>query len=332
LYASCEITEIKLSEKIDRVLVTGGAGFIGYRVVNAILAASSNTQVAIIDNLSVGMSMPQARERLLCLKVDIRDSSELEKIVNDFRPSTVVHLAAVHHIPTCEKQRAYSLDVNITGTENVLAVAEKSGTKQFVLASSGAVYDWSDGPLSEDESPLRPMDNYSLAKFTNEKQTMFWAARNDAKLRIARIFNTIGHDDPNAHLIPDIVSQIPMNAKNATIHLGNLTPRRDYIHADDTARGIATLAMDKDGEQIDIFNIATGHDVSVGELVKMLGVVMGVNIEVVADETRKRKVDRPSQLGNSEKLRARLGFLPQKSLRIALRDIVQISGRRIAAE
>jgi UDP-glucose 4-epimerase len=313
-----------------RILVTGGAGFIGYRVVNHLLASSTTIQVAVLDNLSVGMPMPNPNERLSCYQTDIRDVAAVGKNLQDFKPDTVVHLAAVHHIPTCERQRAYALDVNVIGTENLLAEMEKVNAKHFVLASSGAVYDWEDGALSEDRSLLRPADNYSLAKFSNEKQAAFWAARNGGTLRIARIFNTIGHDDPNAHLIPDIISQIPVDATQANIALGNTTPRRDYIHADDTARGIAALALDERGSPTDIYNVATGVDFSVGELVDMLGAVMGIKITITTDYTRKRRIDRPSQLGDVRKLQADLGVIPQKSLRTALEDIVRHSGRPLA--
>ena len=161
-------------------------------------------------------------------------------------------------------------------------------------------------------------------------QAAFWAARNAGRLRIARIFNTIGHDDPNAHLIPDIISQIPVDAKKASIALGNTMPRRDYIHADDTARGLAALALDERGNSTDIYNIATGVDFSVGELVELLGEVMGINITITTDESRKRRIDRPSQLGDVRKLKTALGVVPQKSLRMALEDIVRHSGRPLA--
>jgi UDP-glucose 4-epimerase len=312
-------------KRSNRFLVTGGAGFIGNRVITQLLRSSSEAHVAVLDNLSVGMPLPQSVPRLECHTADIRDAAETRRIVSWFKPDTVIHLAAVHHIPTCEKQRSYSLDVNIVGTETLLNVMEESSVNRLVLASSGAVYDWHDGLLTEDTSSLRPADNYSLAKHANEKQVAFWAERTSGLVRVARIFNTIGHDDPNAHLIPDIISQIPPGSTFAKIGLGNLTPRRDYVHADDTARAIATLAQDETGPQCDIFNVATGKDVSVGELVELLGSVIGIPIHVTVDAKRKRRVDRPSQLGNPRKFQDRFGITPQKSLRIALEDIVRHS-------
>jgi UDP-glucose 4-epimerase len=316
--------------KSNRFLVTGGAGFIGHRTVSNLLAGSESATVLVVDNLSVGMPLPKDTARLSSSKADIRDRDEMMRLVNAFNPDTIIHLAAVHHIPTCEKERRYALEVNVLGTETMLDVAEHGGCRRFVLASSGAVYDWHDAALVEHTSALKPADNYSLAKHANELQVGFWAERTGGVARIARIFNTIGHDDPNAHLIPDIVSQIPIGAKRAEIALGNLTPRRDYIHADDTSRAIAAMAQQQAGPGVDVFNVSTGVDVSVGELVTLLGDVMNVEIAVREDPSRKRRVDRPSQLGATGKIKSALGFVPQKSLRIALEDIVRHSGRAVA--
>ena len=311
----------------SRFLVTGGAGFIGHRTASHLLRNDPSVEVAIYDNLSVGMPMPAAGERLATFAADIRDRASLDAAVANFRPDTIIHLAAVHHIPTCEQKRTYALEVNVIGTETVLDVAEHRGVANLVLASSGAVYDWREAVLTEDLTPLRAADNYSLAKLTNERQVAFWAERTGGRVRIARIFNTIGHDDPNAHLVPDIIEQIPRGQSSVEIALGNLTPRRDYIHADDTSAAIALLARSRGGPSLDAFNVSSGKDVSVAELVALLGQVMGVAIAVREDPTRKRRVDRPSQLGDTSKIARELGFQPQKSLGIVLTDIARHLGR-----
>jgi UDP-glucose 4-epimerase len=313
----------------SRFLVTGGAGFIGYRVTSLLLEASPKSVVAVVDNLSVGMPMPVSGTRLTAFEADIRHTDEMQCIFSEFKPDTVIHLAAVHHIPTCEQKRSYSLDVNVIGTETLLQVSEEQAVKRFVLASSGAVYDWTNGELHEDRSPLRAADNYSLAKLTNEKQVSFWNERVRGRARIARIFNTIGHDDPNAHLIPDIIRQIPTGEKHATVKLGNTAPRRDYIHADDTAAAIAAIAYDNSEVATDVLNVCSGADKSVSELVELLGDVMGTQIEISEDLTRKRRVDRPSQLGNRSKFESRFSTKLSKTLKIALEDIVRHSKRAL---
>jgi UDP-glucose 4-epimerase len=204
----------------------------------------------------------------------------------------------------------------------VLSCAERNEVSRIVLASSGAVYDWASGPLGEETTPLRAADNYALAKLTNERQLAFWRDRCGGVARVVRIFNTIGHDDPNAHLIPDVLDQIPPGTQQATIALGNLAPRRDYIHAEDTARGIEAVLQDpRQGKPWDVFNIASGIDFSVGELVTEIGAAMGARIEIVEDAARKRRIDRLSQLGAVDKIAQVLGWRAERGLGDALKDI-----------
>lgn len=314
------MTSLNNTAKGQRFLITGGAGFIGRRT--AAMLTDAGAAVCITDNLSVGMPMP-TDPRIETHIADIADDARMMAIAAGFKPDTIVHLAAVHHIPTCERRRAYSLNINVTGTEIMLDVAEKTGTRRFVLASSGAVYDWVDGALHERETPLMACDNYALAKLTNERQVAFWADRTGGETRIARIFNTIGHDDPNAHLIPDILNQLNSAKGRATIELGNTKPRRDYIHADDTAAGIAAIAADpRKGVPTDILNVCSGADASVEELVRLIGSKMGVEIDIKESEARKRRVDRMSQLGDPARTAGAIGWRASIPLGDAVADIV----------
>jgi UDP-glucose 4-epimerase len=129
--------------------------------------------------------------------------------VRNFVPGRVNKLAAVHHIPTCETKHAYPLDVNVgEHRKKTLEIATATGPRRFFLSSSGAIYDRKDGAFDEGETALHLADNYSRAKYGTETQAILWADCRDGQVVIARIFNTIGHDDPNAHLIPDVVLQI----------------------------------------------------------------------------------------------------------------------------
>jgi UDP-glucose 4-epimerase len=314
---------------MERVLVTGGAGFIGHRVVRRI-REDLGLPVAVVDNLASGLAMPEFIDPEHRYAIDIRNKQGLFEAFDSFRPSIVVHLAAIHHIPTCEMERAEALDVNVVGTELVLKAAEEFDARRFVLASSGAVYDWVEGSLDETSTPLLARDNYALSKLTNEQQVRFWKQRTSREIRIARIFNTIGYDDPNAHLIPDILSQLDPKLPGQRVRLGNTGSRRDYIHAEDTARAIFLLATSPTAMEEEVLNIGTGKSISVTDLVEMIGTALGSHIEIEIDPSRMRPVDRPDQLGSSKLLHKHFGFEPAYGVQEAVTDIVDrwLGGKR----
>ena len=301
-----------------RLLVTGGAGMLGRRVVRQWREAGGD--VAVLDNLSSGLSMPP--EASLAVVGDLCDVQTVADLLGSWRPDAILHLAAVHHIPTCEMQRAHCLDVNVVGTERLLAAAEAAQISRLVVASSGAVYAWQEGPLSEFSSPLAPCDNYALSKYCNEQQLKFWSARGAHIGRVARIFNAVGHDDPNAHLIPDVLKQL-RQSNDGCIHLGNLTPRRDYLHADDIARGLIAMLHDpRTDVPFDVLNLCSGVEHSVEQLVRQLGDIVGVQVRVDVDPARQRRVDRPSQLGDPRRTLELLGWQPRLAFTEALRQVV----------
>ncbi|WP_271103812.1 NAD-dependent epimerase/dehydratase family protein [Pseudomonas tohonis] len=301
-----------------RLLVTGGAGMLGRRVVRQWREAGGD--VAVLDNLSSGLSMPP--EANLTVVGDLCDAQTVADLLDSWRPDAILHLAAVHHIPTCEMQRAHCLDVNVVGTERLLAAAEAAQISRLVIASSGAVYAWQEGPLSELSSPLAPCDNYALSKYCNEQQLKFWSARGVHVGRVARIFNAVGDDDPNAHLIPDVLKQLRQSS-DGRIRLGNLTPRRDYLHADDIARGLIAMLHDpRTDVPFDVLNLCSGVEHSVEQLVRQLGDIVGVQVTVEVDPARQRRVDRPSQLGDPSRTLELLGWQPRLAFTEALRQVV----------
>ncbi|WP_437882690.1 NAD-dependent epimerase/dehydratase family protein [Pseudomonas sp. LRF_L74] len=302
-----------------RLLVTGGAGMIGRRVVAQWRALGGD--VAVLDNLSSGLPMPA--QASLAVEGDLCDEDTLHRLMRTFRPHAILHLAAIHHIPTCENQRAQCLNVNVVGTERLLAAATEFNVARVALASSGAVYAWQENALDEQHSPLLPCDNYALSKYCNEQQLRFWSSQGRQRIgRAARIFNAVGHDDPNAHLIPEILSQLKQSS-SGRVRLGNLTPRRDYLHADDIAAGLVALVQDsRETQAFDALNFCSGVEHSVAQLVQALADVLERTVQIEVDPARVRSVDRISQLGNPERTLAVLGWQPRMSFRQALHRVV----------
>jgi UDP-glucose 4-epimerase len=302
------------------VLVTGGAGFIGSRLVCRLL--SSGRECLVLDNLSRGTPAPGPHPHLKLAGFDICDRPSVVASFQEFRPDVVVHLAAVHHIPTCERDPAAALNTNIVGFQTILDAAALIECPKVILASSGAVYSWQNSALVENRTPTHATDIYSLSKLTNERQIELWADKTRVSGWIARIFNTIGENDPNGHLIPDVLRQLDSRTARAKIKLGNLSTRRDYIYVQDTAACLCAMVDGETSPGIECFNIGTGVEHSVRELVELMAQSVGRPIDIDIDPQRVRRVDRPSQLAEMTKTRARFGWKPAYSLQQALASII----------
>jgi nucleoside-diphosphate-sugar epimerase len=306
-----------------RVLVTGAAGFVGSRLLERLTATGCH--VIALDDMSVGLPLPPMSALVTPILADIRNRNLIRAVFADHKPQAIVHLAALHHIPTCEAKPHLALDINVMGTQILLEEAAQGGTKDVILASSGAVYDWTDGALSEDQSPLRARDIYATTKLANEYQLFTWCDRTGGRGHVARLFNVVGLNDPNGHLIPDILKQLNQaGSGEAIIHLGNIKPKRDYIYVDDVASGLFTMLQGlAEGADQDIFNVCSGNELTVAELVYLLGDIMGVKVRIEQDPARMRKVDRLQQLGNPAKMKSCYGWSTQFDVRAALTVIAK---------
>lgn len=194
-----------LRSKVQRVLVTAGAGFIASHLVDVLLTRED--PVCVIDNLSYGRRqfLPGERAKFRFVEGDILDLDLVLQVLSDVRPTLVYHLAAIAHIPTCESRPLLALRVNVEGTQSVLtAVSITSGVQRIVFASSGAVYDILDGPLTED-SAVVPYDIYGASKVAGEHLVRINAKRTGVRGIVARLFNAVGPRETNPHLVPDVL-------------------------------------------------------------------------------------------------------------------------------
>jgi len=302
-----------------KILITGCAGFIGSRLTQKLL--DDEHRILGIDNLYVGLPKPKLHDNLIFENLDIRDSSVSEKIKN-FSPHIAIHLAAVHHIPTCENDPVFAFDVNVLGTQNILKAI--NDVDKFILISSGAVYAWTTTKLNVKTSNLYPRDIYSISKATNESQVKYWSKQHNNDAIIIRLFNTIGINDPNAHLIPDIINQIDLKKKQNTIQLGNIKSRRDYIYIDDVVDLLFKAAIVKKHNDyiVNTYNVGSGYEYNVKDIVEGIGNVLDMSINIEINEARIRKNDRISQLADITLTKDTFEWSPKHSLQQSLEIIV----------
>jgi UDP-glucose 4-epimerase len=304
-----------------RVLVTGGAGFIGSAVIQEL--QKFKHEIFVIDDLSFGnrefIDIPDSK----FFNINILDKNAVENVFNSIDPEWVIHLAAIHFIPYCNKHPFESSDINIRGSINIInAVKKSSGIKKVFFASTAAVYPISDNAVNEEVSPL-PLDIYGLSKLAGEHLFKELHLETQVPVVICRFFNAFGPNETNPHLIPEIQQQI--NNGQRVINLGNLTPKRDFIHTYDMSVAVRML-MEKFSNGYDVFNLGRGIEYSVTEIVEAFERVLGEKIKVEVDQARVRKVERMHLLADISKLKNFLKWEPTISIDEGISTLVIKNG------
>ena len=300
-----------------KTLITGGAGFIGSAIVPKL--EEDGYEIFVLDNLSFGnrdfIDVPDSRFFL----ADIRDMERVNTIITQLKPNIVVHLAAIHFIPYCNQHPFEAADINIRGTMNILDACKglKSLEKIF-FASTAAVYPISDDAVNEDHE-LLPLDIYGLSKLTGEHLLKKFWLETGIDTVICRFFNAFGPNETNPHLIPEIDKQLREGLR--TINLGNLTPKRDFIHTYDMASAVSQLLKQKE-TGYDIFNLGRGIEYSVVEIVEAFERQLNEKIEIAVDPARVRKVERQHLLADVGKLKKATGWQPVHSIDEGIKDMI----------
>jgi UDP-glucose 4-epimerase len=258
-----------------RSVVTGGAGFIGSHLVDALLAAGD--EVLVVDNLSSGreVNLTGALQRGANLQqLDIRDASGLLSSFQAFRPERVFHLAAQIDVRVSIDDPALDADVNVIGTINVLEAARQSGARRFVFASTGgAIYgETTSLPTSEAEEPL-PMAGYGQSKFCAERYLGLYERLYGLSAMALRFSNVYGpRQDPSGEAgVIAIFSGRFRDGKAPTI-FGDGTQTRDYLYVGDLVRALVAAG---DSEATGVLNAGTRQETSVLDLVRLLGEIHG---------------------------------------------------------
>jgi UDP-glucose 4-epimerase len=304
----------------DTTLVTGGAGFIGSQLVRSLLRLGH--AVVVYDNFtsSSHAALP-ASEGLVVVEGDIRDAQRLRGTVAQFRPNRVCHLAALHVIPFCERHPDETRAVNVDGTRAVLDACREHPPAVVVFSSSAAVYPLRGGRYGEDQPP-EPSGVYAETKLAGERLVDGFCRETGSTTIIARLFNAYGPDDPNPHLIPEIVRQVSCSR---TLRVGRIDRIRDYIHVVDLVAGLVMLLTTADlrGGTTAVFNLGSGEGRSVASVVESLRRVSGFRGAVVHEPGRMRPVDCPVLVADISRLTTATGWRPRVVFEDALRRMVQ---------
>ena len=304
-----------------KILVTGGAGYIGSHVVKVL--GEKGFEVLTYDNLCTGH-----REAVLYGKLvegDLGDKEKLAKVFGEFKPDAVMHFAAFIVVPESVQKPLRYYRNNVVNTVNLLEVMMDFGVDKFIFSSSAAVYGIPEIIPVPETAPLNPINPYGETKATVER-ILRDISNSGADFRYVslRYFNVAGAD-PEGRIgfaYPEATHLIIRAVKTAKGDFDKLeiygtdypTPDgtciRDYIHVMDLANAhIMALEYLFDGGESEVFNCGYGHGYSVKEVVDAVKRVTGRDFKVV--EAPRREGDPPVLVADSSKLRERLGWTPE---------------------
>ncbi len=289
-----------------RILVTGATGFVGRRLVACLAAAGHRVGAVAID-----LHEPPAAEDRFA--VDIRDRAAIAQAVARFAPDRIVHLAALSHVGESWRRIPDYFAINVLGVENVLAAA---GRCPVLFMSSAEVYGLvpeQEQPISE-QRPVSPRTPYALTKAAAERLALATGAT------VVRSFNLIGAGQAPSFALPSFAAQLAAIERGAPplLSVGNLSARRDFVHVEDAVLALVRLA--EAPQPGGIFNLASGRDHSIAELLERLIALSGLEVRCAEDPEKLRPVDVPRLCGDAARLRA-LGWAPERGVEAALQDL-----------
>lgn len=292
-----------IRRRLMRVLVTGGAGFIGSHIVDLLLAGGH--EVLVVDDLSTGKAEnvnPQAK----LVHLDIADPALID-VAREFGPDAISHVAAQASVAVSMADPIRDANTNIVGGLNVYQAAVEVGCEQFVyITTGGALYGPPDYLPCDEEHPIRPMSAYGLSKWTLEQYLKILLPA-EIPLKVLRLANIYGpRQDPYGEAGVISIFAARMIQDEPVYIFGDGEQTRDFVYVGDVARA-HDLAL-KASDRLTV-NISSGEPLSVNALFEMMAEVTGYRYDVI------HQAERPGDIKHSvlanERANAVLGWKPR---------------------
>lgn len=304
---------------MSRVLVTGGAGFIGSRLVERLIQRGES--VTVLDNFFSGNEKNLGSviddPRLTLVTGDIRNRQDLKECLKAM--DSVAHLAAIKSVEASNKNPSLAAEVNVAGTKAVLASSIKAGVKKFVFTSSAAVYGEAVYVPEDEGHPTNPISPYGRSKLDAEKVCL--TSGFTGRLRILRPFNVYGPGQEGG-TEPNVITSFMqrVRAHKGPIIEGSGRQTRDFVHVKDVVEGLIQ-ALDVRGAKSSVFNIGSGRAVSVNYLAARIYSLMGSS-NLRPSHVEPRKGDIVRSRADITRAASELGFRPKVKLDTGLRGMM----------
>ena len=307
---------------MKKVLVTGADGFIGSHLVEKLVVQGCQVRALSLYNSFNNWGWLEDIDCLDAIEVvngDVRDPFFCKTLTRDI--DTVFHLAALIAIPYSYVAPNSYVETNVNGTLNICQAALDNGCSRVIHTSTSEVYGTAQYVPIDEKHPLQPQSPYSASKIGADSMAMSYFNAFNLPLTIARPFNTYGPRQSARAVIPTIITQIASGKKE--IHLGDVTPTRDFNYVADTCDGFIALANNSECVG-DVVNIGSNYEISVGDTLNLIKDIMGSDVQFITDEQRLRpeKSEVFRLWCDNSKIEKLTGFRPQHDIRNGLEKTI----------
>ncbi len=295
-----------------RILVTGGAGFIGSHVVDSLLAKRP-ARVVVVDNFDEFYD-PQIKRANIAdhlknqsytlVKVDIRDYAALKQVFAEQHFDAIIHLAAKVGVRQSVSEPRVYTEVNVNGAMNLLELAERNGVRKFVFGSSSSVYGQAPPPFRED-APLAPISPYASTKASGELLAHTYSHLYGMRVVCLRFFTVYGERQRPDLAIHKFARMIA-GRKPIPVY-GDGSAERDFTHIDDILQGVMA-AIEYDATPFEIINLGESQTVTVNRMIELLEEALG--LKALIERCPPQPGDMPLTHADITKARKLLGYQP----------------------
>jgi NAD dependent epimerase/dehydratase len=298
-----------------RVLLTGAGGFIGSHLTERLVRAGAKVRALVHYNSRndwglLELLSTEIKEQLDVFLGDLTDATLIRKAVADCQ--LVFHLGALIAIPYSYQAPRQFIDTNVIGTLNVLQACLDAKISKLIHTSTSETYGSALYTPIDERHPLQAQSPYAASKIAADKLVESFSCSFELPVAILRPFNTFGPRQSARAVIPTIISQA---LTGDTVHLGSLTPVRDFTFVEDTVTAFMKVAESPESVG-QVFNAGTGQGVTIGEIAHKIIEICGGQKTVVVDQQRFRpaRSEVTALICNSTKAKASLGWTPQFTL------------------
>ena len=306
----------------DKILVTGACGFIGSHLCEMLVGLGENVVAFDRYNRDNNWGWLEDSPFLDDMEIvlgDVRDYDSVVKALNGCK--AVFHLAALVGIPYSYISPLAYLRTNIEGTYNVLESCRNLGIDQVIITSTSETYGTAQYVPMDEQHPLVGQSPYSASKIAADQLAVSYFRSFQLPIKIVRPFNTYGPRQSARAVIPTIIDQI--SADQVDINLGNVEPTRDLTFVKDTCNGMVKIyeSSKRFGE---VTNIGMNSEISIADLARTIGNLMGVKIKIVSDGERQRPLNSEVErlVCDNTKLITEIGWEADYSLEKGLSETI----------